>query len=114
MALPMAVVIAVGHMGKGLAKVVSWAQFLPGALSDSIGLDTVNAISAKTLPSPAPFLGPPSVAGVGLVLVSAGLSYALREYRLARRTERARRRAYLPIAALAMMCGAVIVGWMVQ
>ena len=114
MALPMAVVIAAGHMSKGLAKFVSWAQFLPGALNDSIGLDTVQAISANTLPSPAPFLGLPVVAGVGLVLVVARLLYALREGRLARPTERAIWRAHLPIAVLAMIFGAVIMGWMVQ
>jgi hypothetical protein len=114
MALPMAVVIAAGHMSKGLAKFVSWAQFLPGALNDSIGLDTVQAISANTLPPPVPFLGLPAVAGVGLVLVLARLLHALREYRLARPTERARWRAYLPIAALAMMFGAMIVGWLIQ
>ena len=114
MALPMAVVVSTGHMSKGLAKFVSWAQFVPGALHDSLGLDTVKAISGKTLPSPAPFLALSIVAVIALVLVSVRLSYALREYRLAHPTERVTWRAYFPITALAVMFGAIIVGWMVQ
>jgi hypothetical protein len=114
MALPMAVVISAGHMSKGLAKFASWARFLPGALHDSIGLDTVKAISAKTLPSPAPFLALSTLAVVGLLLVSVRLLYALREYRLARPTQQTSWRAHLPIAALAAMFGAIIFGWMLQ
>jgi hypothetical protein len=52
-ALPMAVVIAAGHMSKGLAKFVPWAPFLPGAFDDAVGLDTANLISAKALQPPA-------------------------------------------------------------
>lgn len=114
MALPMAVVIAAGHMSKGLAKFVSWSQFLPGALSDPTGLGTVKAISAKTLPSPAPLLGLSTVAIVALALVLATLFYGLREHRFAHPVERRNWRAYFPFAALAVAFGAVIVGWIVE
>jgi len=114
MALPMAVVIAAGHMSKGLAKFVSWAPFLPGSLHDSIGLGTAQAISAKTLASPAPFLGPPAVAAVCLVLVLARLLYALREDRLAHPTDHPRWRASVPLVALAITFGVIIAGWTVQ
>ncbi len=114
MALPMAVVISVGHISKGLAKFVSWAPFLPQALCEPTGLETVKSISAKTMPAPAAFLGLSTVAVLCLVLVLMALVYGIREYRLAHRGEPANCRVVFPVATLAVMFALVIVGWMIQ
>lgn len=114
MALPMAVVISVGHMSKGLAKFVSWSPFVSSSLRDPIGLDTLKAIAAKTLPAPEPLLGLSSVAILALVAVLVRLLYAMREHRLANAQEQTSWRGYFPVVALATLFGAIIVGWMVH
>lgn len=114
MALPLAVVISVGHMSKGLAKFASWSPFLPTALSEPTGLETVKAITASSMAVPSAWLGLSTVAVVCLPLVGVALALGLREYRLAHRDEPMNWRAVFPIAAFAAMCGLIIVGWMVQ
>ena len=52
-------VVAAGHMAKGLAKIASWGGFLPGALRDPAGTDTAIAIAAGDLPKPAPLVAVP-------------------------------------------------------
>lgn len=112
LALPMAVVIAAGHMSKGVAKFVSWAPFLPSALREPDGLATVQAITTKSMTAPAAWLGHSTVAAVSLVLVALAVPVAIREYRLARRGEPAGWRAAIPLAAFATMFGLIIAGWM--
>ena len=56
LALPIAVVVAAGHVAKGLAKATSWGGFLPGALRDPAGTNTAHAISAGSRPQPAPLV----------------------------------------------------------
>jgi hypothetical protein len=114
MALPVAVVVAAGHMGKGLAKLVSWAPFLPGAWADPSGVATATAIAARTTPSPASLLALPVVGTISLGLVAAGLAYALRELRLAHPGERLGPGDVLPPVAVAAAWAAVIGGWVVQ
>jgi polyferredoxin len=114
MALPMAVVVSVGHMSKGLAKFVSWSPFLPGALRDPAGLETVKAITAKSVTGPGAWLGLSTVAVVCLGLVFVALALAVREYRLANPNEQPNWRAAVPVAAFATMCGCMIVGWIIQ
>lgn len=114
LALPMAVVISVGHMSKGLAKSVSWLPFLPDALREPTGLETVEALSAKSMTAPGTLLGLSTVAVVSLVLVGMALACGIREYRLAHQHEPTSWRAVVPVAALATMFGLIIVGWMVQ
>jgi ferredoxin len=88
-ALTVAVVVSAGHMAKGLAKLVSWAPFLPLTLRDPGGVATVQAITARTLPPPAPLLGAAFVATAGAALVAAAVYLAAREHRLAHRQEKA-------------------------
>lgn len=114
MALPMAVVISVGHMSKRLAKFVSWSSFLPSTLSDPVGLETVKAIAAKTLPAPAPLLGLSAVAVLALAAVLVQFLYAMREHRLANAQEQTSWRGYFPVVALATLFGLIIVGWIAQ
>jgi hypothetical protein len=56
LALPLAVVIAAGHMAKGLAKFVSWAGFLPVAWKQPDGVSTSLAMAVKTMKQPASLL----------------------------------------------------------
>lgn len=113
LALPLAVVVSVGHMSKGLAKFVSWSPFLPTALVEPTGLETVKAIGAKSMTVPSPWLGLSTVAVVSLALVCVALALGTREYRLAHRDEPMNWRAVFPVAALATLFGAIIVGWMI-
>lgn len=81
-ALPVAVVVAAGHMVKGLAKFVSWAPFLPYAVREPAGTGTTALFSAGT-PTPDPLLGPIAVLAVGIILVAVAVVLAIREANLA-------------------------------
>lgn len=109
MALPMAIVLAAGHMAKGLAKFVSWATFLPGALRDPDGVATAVAMASKAIPQPGAILSLPVVAVVGVALTAAALYFAVREYRIVDGSPRLAR--VLPHALLAGGYAFVIFGW---
>ncbi len=111
LALPVAVVVSAGHMSKGLAKLVSWLPFLPGALRDPSGTETARAISQKTMPAPASLLSLPTVTWIGLGLVVVAFFVAMREYRLARRGEAGANRGALPLVLLALCFAVIIAGW---
>ena len=109
LALPLAVVIAAGHMCKGLAKAASWAGFLPLAIQDPDGVRTAMALSAKAIPQPAALLPMVVVSVMAGLLVLTGACFALGEFRLIYpETHRRYRPALVVIAA----CFAFIVlGW---
>ncbi|MFC1835694.1 4Fe-4S binding protein [Thermodesulfobacteriota bacterium] len=52
MATGSALVVAVMHLAKGLAKLSSWSLYLPLALKDPLGVETAKAIINKSLPQP--------------------------------------------------------------
>lgn len=54
-------VVAIAHLAKGVAKLAGWAGYLPGALADPTGLDTLHAIASGTATAP------PRLVGLGLV-----------------------------------------------
>jgi ferredoxin len=109
LALPLVVVIAAGHMAKGLAKFTSWSGYLPGALRDPVGADTVVKLSDGSLPSPGVLLAMSWVSAIGALLIVAAAFLAVREARLAN-PEKAGRLA-LPILTLALCFGLIILGW---
>lgn len=111
LALPIAAVVAAGHITKGLAKFVSWAGFLPYALKDPVGTKTVLDVNHQTIPQPGPLLSLPVVAGVGIVLVLIGLSFAIRESRLAHPETKAHHRTLIPQLGLAAAFLCIICGW---
>jgi polyferredoxin len=113
LALPLVVVVAAGHMAKGLAKFVSWAPFLPEALRDPVGAATAGAIAARLAPSPAPLVTLSTVAGAGLALVAVAAVLALREQRLANPGGRLGLALQLPIVVLAVGFAGIIAGWIV-
>lgn len=79
LALPAAVVVASGHMAKGLAKFASWSGFLPYAMQDLDGRTTVESITAGTLPVPRTLMGEATTSILGMELVALGLCLAIRE-----------------------------------
>jgi hypothetical protein len=83
LALPLAVVVATGHMAKGLEKFTSWVGFLPHAWAEPTGVQTALKMNAKAMPQPAPWLGLPTLSLVAMTLLVLGLLLAIREARLA-------------------------------
>ncbi len=109
LAIPLAVVIAAGHLCKGLAKFVSWIGFLPLALQDPRGTNSALALSAKTNPQPASLLPMSIVSAMAVVLVLTGAYFALREARLANpETYRHFRPALIALAACFIF---IVFGW---
>lgn len=110
LALPMAVVIASGHMAKGLAKFASWAGFLPNALEDPSGLDTAAAIASGALQAPAALMAKPAIALVAVALVAVSVVLAAGEMRLANcgQTQRA---FVVPLFVMAGVSAFLVLGW---
>lgn len=109
LALPMMVVLAAGHMAKGLAKSAQWAGYLPGACADHSGIHAAQAIVAGTLSKPGPLLSKAAVSTACLVLLAVMAYFAVRESKLADTTTHKSR---LPSLALAILASAVLIfGW---
>jgi hypothetical protein len=111
LALPMTVIVAAGHMSKALAKFASWTPFLPGTLNDPSGVATAQAITAKTIASPAPLLSNSIVSVVGLALVATALIFSIREQRLAHGGSAPRMRSAVPLVVVAAGFMSIIAGW---
>jgi hypothetical protein len=110
LALPLAVVIAAGHMAKGLAKVSSWGGYLPLALREPTGTEHALAITAD-LSKPGSLLSMAAVSVVSLILMLVLAYFALRESRIADpATHRSR---IVPIVVVAMVSVFLVVGWCV-
>ncbi len=109
LALPMVVLIAAGHMAKGLAKFVSWAGFLPLAVSDPSGVSTSLAITSKSLDQPSSLLPMTVVSLVAVGLILLGTLFALREARLAQPDRY--RSFYAPLLLVAALFLLLVFGW---
>lgn len=109
LALPMAVVVAAGHMAKGLEKFTSWAGYLPLALAEPEGIRTALGITAKTVAPPAPWLPAGALSLVACLLIGASIPLAMREARLADPGGSLAR--LLPIAVLGATYFFVVAGW---
>ncbi len=109
LALPLAVIVAAGHMAKGLAKFSTWAGFLPHALRSPDGVATAVAIHAKSLATPAPLLPMTAAAVAGCVLIVASFILAVREMRLAGNARTVASAA--PLVILALLFASIVVGW---
>jgi hypothetical protein len=109
LALPMAVVVATGHMAKALEKFTSWAGFLPCAWAEPTGVQTALQMHAKTMPQPAAWLTLPTLSLAGMTLLSLGVVLALREARLADPENGARR--FAPIVLLGGFYFFLVFGW---
>ena len=109
LALPLAVVVAAGHMAKGLAKIGSWGGYLPLALQEPTGTEHALAITAGDLSKPGSILPMAAVSVVGLIVIVAMSYFALRESRIAdSATHRGR---IAPIVLVAMASVFLVIGW---
>ena len=109
LALPLVVVIAAGHMGKGVAKFTSWGGYLPGALHDPLGASTAVKLSAGSTPTPAVLLAMPWVSAISVALLALATLIAVREARLANPAKAGR--LAMPILLVAVCFGLVTLGW---
>ena len=109
LALPAVVVVAAGHMAKGVAKLSSWGGFLPGALSETDGAETAVGIAAGTTPPPQPLLSSTFVTVGAVALIVVGTAFAIREARLT--DARTARRLAPAVLLLGLAAGAIALGW---
>lgn len=109
LALPLVVLISAGHMAKGLAKFVSWAGFLPGALREPAGVETVQQLAAGSLPSPPHLMALTYVSVIVTILMIIATLFALREAWLANRARAVR--LWVPLIMLAVFFTALTIGW---
>ncbi|MCX7887665.1 MAG: hypothetical protein N3B01_10505 [Verrucomicrobiae bacterium] len=109
LALPIAPVVAAGHMAKAMEKFSSWAGFLPHAWAEPAGVQTVFKMHTKQMPQPAPWLAPATLSTVCLIVLVVGTIFALREALLT--DPAAGRKRWLPILLLAGFYSFLVLGW---
>lgn len=110
LALPLAVVIAAGHMAKGLAKLALWAGFLPYALEDPSGLHTAAATTGGALQAPATLMAKPAIALAAAAFVAVSVLLAAREMRLAAPGQ-TRRAFVVPLLVMGGVSVFLVLGW---
>lgn len=71
-------VVAVAHLAKAVAKLTSWGVYLPLALRDPHGLDTLSQVADGSLAAPAALLGLTAVGAASLALIPIAAWWALR------------------------------------
>lgn len=109
LALPMAVVVAAGHMAKGLEKFTSWVGFLPYAWAEPTGVQTALQMNSKAMPQPAAWLSAHALSITAMLIVGTALFLAVREARRADRQQYRRRIA--PILLLGGFFFFLVFGW---
>jgi hypothetical protein len=109
LALPLAVVVATGHMAKALEKSASWVGFLPYAWAEPTGVQTALKLSAKALPPPAAWFSLPALSLAAMSLLALGVILALREAQLADPAKASRR--FVPILLLGAFYFTLAFGW---
>ncbi len=109
LALPMMVILAAGHMAKGLAKSAQWAGYFPWAWDDSSGVTAARAIVAGEMDKPGPLLPKAVISTVCLILLLVMAYFALRESKLA---EPATHKCRVLSLLVAILASAVLIfGW---
>jgi len=82
LALPLVIIISAGHMVKGMAKLISWAGFLPYAIRDPSGLKSFDLFTSGMLQIPGPLVNTFVVSITGIIIILFGIYYAARQFRL--------------------------------
>ena len=108
LALPMAVVLAAGHMAKGLAKSAQWAGYSLLAWQDPSGISTAQAI-VEGGGKPGSLLSKATISTVCLAILLAMGYFAVRESKLAHPVTHKSRVLSLAVAILAS--AVLIFGW---
>ena len=102
------VIVAAGGMCKALAKITSWAGYLPCALRDPRG-GAIGGLSDGTLAKPASLLPMAVISLIGLAVLFVLASFAVRESRLADPASHGSRVAPLMLALAA--AAFLVFGW---
>jgi hypothetical protein len=108
LALPMAVVLAAGHMAKGLAKSAQWAGYSLLAWQDPTGVSTAQAIVAGG-DKPGSLLSKAVISTSCLVLLLVMGYFAVRESKLADPVTHKSR--VLSLAVAILVSAVLIFGW---
>jgi len=102
-------VVAVAHLAKAAAKLASWVAFLPLALRDPRGLDTLGRLADGSLAAPARLAG---LTVIGWAMLALVLLVAWRAIGLARQVPPdSKRAAAIGLSAAAALFGGVMVVW---
>jgi len=102
-------VVAIAHLAKAAAKVGSWGRFVPLALRDPQGLDTLHRISDHSLTSPAALIG---LSILGWVMLGLVLAVAWKAWRWAKQIPAdAAVAARTGLASAAVLFSAVLIVW---
>lgn len=109
LAMPMAVILAAGHMAKGLAKSAQWAGYLPRAWEDLPGVATAQAIVAGTIDKPGPLLSKVIISNICLVLLLLMAYFATRESKLA--DPNSHKSRAIPLVVAAVASAVLVFGW---
>ncbi len=72
-------VVAIAHLAKAAAKLSSWGGFLPMALRDPAGIESLHRIGDKTIAAPTPILAL-SLLGWALLLALLAISWRNRKW----------------------------------
>lgn len=109
LALPLAPLIAAGHMSKGLAKISSWGGYLPLALTEPSGVQHAKALTDGTLLAPQHLFSMLFVSIISLSLILAMAFLGVRESRLADRESHGAR--LLPLLFVGSLELVIVCGW---
>ena len=81
LALPLVIIISAGHLTKAIAKLNTWAGFLPGSIDDPLGKNNLRSIAAG-VNIPGELFSNQIVSVIGLFLLSAAFIYSIREEKI--------------------------------
>ncbi|MEW6365309.1 MAG: hypothetical protein AB1714_11830 [Acidobacteriota bacterium] len=102
-------VVAVAHLAKAAAKITAWGGFLPLALHDPLGVDTLRRIADHTLASPAGFLG---LSALGWAMLATTLAVFGKAYVWSRQVPAGSvAGARAGLACAAVLFSAVLTAW---
>ncbi len=77
--IPLSMIVAAGHMAKGLVKVSSWGGYLSLVLQESTGVQHAAAIASKSMSEPPHLFSWWAVSIIALCLIPAMTCFGVRE-----------------------------------
>ncbi len=104
-------VVAAVHAVKGLAKILEWGPYLPLAIHDPRGLDSLTAIRTGQLPAPHALVGLGPVGWLGLPVLAAVSWWSWRQVGAWETWDRQVGR--VAVAVVAVVFGGILASWVV-
>lgn len=81
LALPATILISAGHLIKAVAKLNTWAGYIPGSIKDTNGEETAKLISAG-VSVPEAFISNIAVSIIGIIILITAFFYSIREEKI--------------------------------